>query len=501
MSKHFKIGTRGSLLAVTQCTLIKEVMERKTGVTFELIKIKTQGDQQTEKPLWQMDGKDFFTKELDEALVSNEVDLVVHSYKDLGSDRPEGIELAAITKRQFAHDILLIKKETISQIRDKDLFIVGTSSPRRIVNVENSLREFIPGLASNAMVKCETLRGNVNTRIQKLRDGQYDAIVLALAGLERLANKEDSLNELTRLLDGLNFMVMPQKVFPSSASQGALAIEYHANGPKSNEIYKVLRSVHDETTESEVKREREAFQSFGGGCHLAVGINVKKHKNFYVHSLKGSHNQQDINTLKLEGVDLSALEGKSCYVVLGDKDLLIDKAPLEPKLSDEVNYFVTSKYCFDSVKGTKNTSIWTSGIITMKQLVQNGHWVNGSAEGLGHEVISNFQNSKAISLMLPSDSWKTLTHDKGESPVGDIIGCYQRVVKKQTNLDELLQYDCIYWHSFYQYLNYCEQLPSLKNKIHLCGLGKTHDQFLQNNLHVTPIVDMKTLQKLTRTNI
>src|SRR5690606_15792212 len=99
MSKKFIIGTRGSLLAVTQCTLIKELLEQRTQKQFELKTMKTQGDQITDKPLWQLEGKDFFTKELDAALLTDEVDLVIHSYKDLGSERPEGITLGAITKR------------------------------------------------------------------------------------------------------------------------------------------------------------------------------------------------------------------------------------------------------------------------------------------------------------------------------------------------------------------------------------------------------------------
>jgi hydroxymethylbilane synthase len=274
----YKIGTRGSLLAVTQCTLIANEMSDITGSEFELVKISTQGDQQTEKPLWQMDGKDFFTKELDSALLANEVDLVVHSYKDLGSDRPEGIGLATITQRKFANDILLIKKENISKIKDLDTFIVGTSSPRRIVNIESSLKPYLPKIKESTKVKCEMLRGNVNTRIQKLKDDKYHAIVLALAGLERLANKEDSKEELTRLLDGLTFIVLPQKDFPSSASQGALAIEYNSNRDD-KELLKVLKSVHCDITEKEISREREAFKSYGGGCHLAVGINVQAHKN------------------------------------------------------------------------------------------------------------------------------------------------------------------------------------------------------------------------------
>ena len=95
--KKYLIGTRGSLLALTQCTQVKNQLEKITGDQFELKVIKTQGDQITDKPLWQLEGKDFFTKELDAALLTGDVDLVVHSYKDLGSDRPEGIKLAAIT--------------------------------------------------------------------------------------------------------------------------------------------------------------------------------------------------------------------------------------------------------------------------------------------------------------------------------------------------------------------------------------------------------------------
>ena len=143
MAKYI-IGTRGSLLALTQCGQIKDELERITGDEFSLKVIKTQGDQIVDKPLWQLEGKDFFTKELDAALLTGDVDMVVHSYKDLGSERPEGIHLAAITKRSFASDILLIKDETISKIKEKKTFIVGTSSPRRIVNIEKNLGEFLP---------------------------------------------------------------------------------------------------------------------------------------------------------------------------------------------------------------------------------------------------------------------------------------------------------------------------------------------------------------------
>ena len=494
MSKKYLIGTRGSLLAVTQCTLIKNEITERTGDEFDLKLIKTQGDQQTEKPLWQMDGKDFFTKELDMALLANEVDLVVHSYKDLGSDRPESIELATITERKFANDILLIKKENISKIKDLDKFIVGTSSPRRIVNVESSLKQLLPHASEKLEVKCEMLRGNVNTRIQKLRDDSYHAIVLALAGLERLANKKESAEELAALLDGLTFMVMPQKVFPSSASQGALAIEY--NGQRADQdLYKTLRSVHCEITESEVKRERSAFQSYGGGCHLAVGIHVRKHKDLFIHIEKGEHQDKKINKLFLEGIDYSPLKGKRSYVMVGEKDVLISKNELTPVLDEEHNYFITSKYCIKAVEDKVLGSVWSSGIMTAKKLVKQGHWVNGSAEGLGHEEISRIYQSKAVKMMLGFDSWKVLSHTEAFSPLGEVIACYSREV---TNNDFNTNADVIYWSSFYQYEQYTNKYAQLKNKIHACGLGKTYDQFLEKNIEVYPFLDMNSFRSITQ---
>lgn len=501
MSKNYIIGTRGSLLAVTQCTLIKNQIESLTDARFELKKITTQGDQLTEKPLWQLDGKDFFTKELDEALLTDKVDLVVHSYKDLGSDRPEGIELATITQRKYAQDILLIKKETIANLNNLSTFIVGTSSPRRIVNVENSLKDFIPNLKKETVVKCEMLRGNVNTRIQKLRDGNYDAIVLALAGLERLAQKEDSMLELKKLLADLNFMVLPQKVFPSSASQGALAIEVHKNSDQYNKVLDSVKSVHDYTTEEEVKRERSAFQSYGGGCHLAVGINVKKHLDYFIHIHKGEHLGKKIFKTQLEGVNYSSVENKTCYVVLGEKDLLINKVLKDVKLVDHVNYFVTSNYCFHAIKNIENSSFWAAGIHTMKKMVSQGKWVNGCAEGLGHDIILNLKNSKAIELMLPSKEWFSLSHKDASSSVGKTIGCYERKINSEASIQVLLEYDCIYWNSYFQYESYLKHLPQLKDKHHLCGLGKTLDQFVSNKIYVTPFIDMGTLKEFTRTNI
>ncbi len=493
MPKHYKIGTRGSLLALTQCNQVKVELERLTGDTFELDVIKTQGDMITNAPLWQLDGKDFFTKELDEALLSGRVDLVVHSYKDLGSIRPDGITLAAVTKRTFAHDIMLIKKQTITEIKNKSEFIVGTSSPRRMVNLEQSLADYLPN-GSHLKIISKVLRGNVNTRIQKLQDNEYDAIVLALPGIERLALTESSRLELEKLLLGMNFMILPQSVFPSSASQGALGIECALNRNDNDELFNKLHQMQDAVTKEEVSRERLAFNKYGGGCHLAVGINVKKKGDYFVHVHRGILENNPVHISTLEGRELPVLKTKPIiFNGLPSDDLLVKKIPIEANLEMANHLYVTSKHCIDAIKKAPQT-LWSAGVKTMRDLSAKGYWVNATADSLGDDEIQKLRESRALSLMIDTKAkLYTLSNDQAESTLGEVIPCYTRTIetKIDKSFEEKIQKtDIFYWTSFYQYKAYTEKFPAITNRIHVCGLGKTHQQFLEHKIKILPMSSM-----------
>lgn len=502
----FTIGTRGSLLAVTQCGQIKDLLEKNSGKNFELDLIKTQGDLDTSKPLWQMDGKDFFTKELDEALLGSKVDMVVHSYKDLGSERPEGIKLAAVTKRKFAHDILLISKETISKLNEKSSLVVGTSSPRRITNLEYSLSEYVPN-GANLKVETKMLRGNVNTRIKKLRDGDYDAIVLALPGIERLALTESSRQELAPLLEGLNFAILPTTTFPSAASQGALGIECRTEG--SLDLKEILNSVSDANTISEVKREREIFQQYGGGCHLAVGINVRRvDDEYFLHIEKGESDNKRVSKIRLEGPKADFVSGNIFIGLPADKvskkinnavyDELVSKVALEvtePK--DNSHLYVTSRYGVPKVSEWSNKkSNWVSGNTTWKALASAGFWVNGSADGLGERELELLRSSKAVQMLLDEDNdfpLLSLTSNESTFGLGETLSCYKRELNETSEeyVEALKAVSAFYWTSFDQYTKFCEKFPFIKTKLQCCGLGKTREFFKNNKIDVTPFGEMK----------
>lgn len=507
----YKIGTRGSLLAVTQSTLMKNELERLSGETFELVLIKTQGDEVTNVPLWQLEGKDFFTKELDEALLKGEVDLVIHSYKDLGSVRPAGIKLAAVTERKFAHDILLISQETIEKLPTwEGEFVVGTSSPRRIANLTKSLPNFLPHIKN---VRCETLRGNVNTRIKKLRENQYHAITLALAGLERLAQTHKSAEELKLLLKKMNYLILPQSTFPSAASQGALGIETREDREDGGKLLKILSQLSHERTVEEVLRERKAFKDFGGGCHLAVGIHVKKVDEYFLHVHAGEVDGKRIEKKWLEGFELPVLGAKKKLFVglpKGERsgivyDEFLDKIPEKRMLELEKKHvFVTSRYCLPSLQSSvvgKPASLWAAGTKTASILTEAGFWINGTSDSLGTQDLHDLKASMALRMMNPDlkDDWLTLSHDDGKNDLGAVIGCYKRTPREidPKYEQELRDVGACFWTSYPQFEIFMKAFPFLKDAHHFSGLGKTWQEFQKAGIKVNVTPSMEEFYALS----
>lgn len=513
MSKVYKIGTRGSLLALTQCQQTRRLLEEKTGEKFELVVIKTQGDEQTSKPLWQMDGKDFFTKELDQALLAKEVDLVVHSYKDLGSERPTGIALAAITERFMGHDILLMRKDAFEKIAQTGEANIGTSSPRRIVNIEKSLNKFLPRKdGQKVQVKTSMLRGNVNTRLAKCAvNKEYDGVVLAFAGLERLARDEKALAELKPLLDLVTFCVLPASQFPWAASQGALGIECLETN---TDLLKKLSVMNHQDTIDEVSIERAAFQSFGGGCHLAVGISAQKQEGIgMITSLRGESEGKEIFIQKIEGLDKETFKLKAdekyfvgVSIAKPEKetdsakvyDQFIFKKPVaaEIKRQGAVAHFATHPQTLQTVKANFRLGdlIFVAGSRTHEKAVELGLWVHASTDGLGEAELMRLEQSALLKNLGLNDLQKVIyTHKDGHSEWGEVAEGYRREEQALTSefKSDLLKCCAFYWSSFDQYQTY-QKISLINAKArHFCGAGKTALKFRQLGLDVQPLSGMK----------
>ena len=235
------IGSRGSQLALWQARHIAARLEQ-LGEHTRIEIIKTTGDKITDVPLAQVGGKGLFTKEIDEALLAGTIDLAVHSLKDVPAALPEGLTLAAFPEREDSRDGLVGR--TLVQLRSGDK--VGTSSLRRAAQLH----------ALGLGLVIETLRGNVDTRLRKLDEGQYDAIVLAAAGLRRLGWED----RITELLD-------PAVMCPA-AGQGALAIETRDDV---RTAYEIARKLDHAGTRAAVTAERALLAVLEGGCQVPIG--------------------------------------------------------------------------------------------------------------------------------------------------------------------------------------------------------------------------------------
>jgi hydroxymethylbilane synthase len=239
-----RLGTRGSALALWQANWTKSELERRwSGLAVELIPIKTTGDKILDVPLAKIGGKGLFTKELDEALLDGRIDLAVHSLKDVPFQLPDGIDFAAIPEREDSRDAFLSNGPKLQDLPEGAT--IGTSSLRRQVQ----LRHRFPAL------HLATLRGNVDTRLRKLAAGEFDGIILAVAGLKRLGHGE----RITQVLD--------DDIMLSAVGQGALGIVCRSGDDATRAALCVLDHV---STRTAVTAERGLLRALGGSCQVPV---------------------------------------------------------------------------------------------------------------------------------------------------------------------------------------------------------------------------------------
>lgn len=258
--KKVILGSRGSILALAQTEWVKSELERYfPDIICEIKIIKTQGDKDLTSHFGnsKVSLKSFFTKEIEQDLLDNKIDIAVHSMKDMPSVSPKGLICGAIPRREDARDVIVSNSGTLAELPKGA--IIGTSSLRRVSNITSFRDDF----------QVKPLRGNIHTRIKKLRDGEYDAIVLAAAGLIRSGLKD----EITEYLD--------PKIFSPAPAQGALYIQCREGDEV---ILNLLEKIHDEETAKVVAIEREFSKIFDGGCHTPMGCYseiVGEDINFY----------------------------------------------------------------------------------------------------------------------------------------------------------------------------------------------------------------------------
>ncbi len=269
--RTIRIGSRKSQLALVQTYWVKEELEKHfPNIQFEVETMSTQGDKILDVALAKIGDKGLFTKELEVGMLNNQTDFAVHSLKDLPTNLPEGLMLGCVSKRVDPADALVVNEKN----QDKQLetlpagSVIGTSSLRRLAQ----LRHHFPHLTF------KDIRGNVNTRLAKLDAGEYDGIILAVAGLQRL-DMSDRIHQ-----------VIPAEISLHAVGQGALGIECREGD---TEILEVIKALEDPESRDRALAERSLLRQLEGGCQVPIGVNT---------SIEG-------NTLTLTAM-VASLDGK-----------------------------------------------------------------------------------------------------------------------------------------------------------------------------------------------
>jgi hydroxymethylbilane synthase len=243
--RHLRIGTRGSLLAKWQAEYVRKQLFARAGVEAEIVVVKTAGDKLQASPLSQIGGKGIFIKELEEALLEETIDLAVHSVKDIPTDTPSRLMFPAVCRREDVRDCLVAANgATLANLRQGAR--IGTGSLRR----QAQLRHIRPDL------DVRDLRGNVDTRLRKVESGEYEAVMLAKAGLDRLG------------WSGRITETLSPEVFLPAVGQGAIAVECRL---KDTEAAEVAGGLDDAESRTAIIAERALLSALHGGCQVPLG--------------------------------------------------------------------------------------------------------------------------------------------------------------------------------------------------------------------------------------
>ena len=475
MSLSLIIGSRASFLAKIQTLIVKEELRKK----IKNIKIiskyhSTGGDKNQGQTPWKDLGYGVFTSSLTKQLLNKHYNCVVHSYKDLPILKSK-TDYFTIT-RDDPRDLLLIKKASLN----KKKITIGTSSPRRKSSVKD-LKDLI-GINN---IKTKTIRGNVSTRLLKvISKNQYDGVFMAKAAIDRIfkhGNKVDKkeTKKFLSLFKKLKPFILPLSLFPTAASQGAIAIEYLKNDKKTKSI---LNKINCKNTQSICNQERNLLKKYGGGCGLDIGITIEKiKKNNFLFSRgidarnkKGFHINKILNYKKIKKTKFIFPQNIKDYQMFSRIELKL------PKIKNSTVILTRPDF---SIKELNNNNFFiTSGVQTWKRVSREKKIAQCTFDGLGEDYrlpeiyYRNYKNIKKITYKNSMSFYKTKQ-----------INGYELIPQiNSKTITNLFSAKVFYWMSYSAFKLAKAIRPDITKYQHYSGPGSTFEQLKkevpQNNL-------------------
>jgi hydroxymethylbilane synthase len=492
VTKTLRLGTRRSALAWVQSSQVAAALRAAhPGLEVELVGIETRGDRVLDRPLSAMEGKEFFTAEIDLALQEGSVDFTVHSLKDLSLDRPPQFVLAAVPRRANPRDIAIFAPDVPQRLAQGAGLRIGTSSPRRAQLLPPFFAQALPHAARNT-IALESLRGNVDSRLRRLHEARgserhLDGIVLATAGLSRLfadtTTERQGQALLRELLQGLHIMVLPLSDSPGAPGQGALAIECRANDAPTRAL---LATLEHPQTRGAIAVERQLLAEHGGGCHQRFGATLQ-----WLPQLGGllqiaGRNASDTDIAERRFLPQTSLPEHVGRVHAWDGSTaeraaatpLLDAAELGEQLRGNGVFVAHSRALpAGGAVSLAGKTVWTSGTKSWFALAAQGVWVQGCAEGLGAEGAAALVGEPLLQLP-PLAQWNVLTHATAVEPWqagswagANVIATYAVTDSALPHSDELAAATHVFWSSTAQFERGRQRVSAQAH--HASGPGKT----------------------------
>jgi hydroxymethylbilane synthase len=497
-----KLIGRSSRLSLLQIDIVK----RKIKSTFpdmkvEVIARSSKGDALQNIPLHTVEGSDFFTQDIFDALTIGEADIAVHSLKDMSSEHFFGANKFAVVDRDDTRDVAIFNSDIEEKIKRGETIIIGTCSPRREDMATIFLKKALPQLNTEIKIETKDIRGNVETRLRKLNSREYDATILATAGLNRLLRSKEDADLIKEFLFDKKLMLLPLIECVPAPCQGAIVAEAHHLNTKAVEV---LQKINEGELYADCYAEKKEAIKYGAGCIQKFGVTTLQTKNDkYLYAAgKDSEGTEFVKWNTLPDIKIEGSLFSSTEVMKGFFDC--EWSEKEVEIVKPVVFIANYKTIQgqSEVKGLSNKTIIASGTKTWFELSKKGYWITASADALGFEFLLSSLNMPLLKIQVEDIS--ILTHEaaaerwrlKGYNAVSN----YKLLPKNDKAIQEsIVVAEAIFWTSFSQYEFYGKYTkPDVK---HLCAGGETAELFKQSGVEPVVFPTIKAFEQWRRYSI
>jgi hydroxymethylbilane synthase len=496
-----RLTGRDSRLSLLQLEKVKQKIELAfPAIKVEIIARSSRGDALQDIPLHTVEGTDFFTQDIFDMLSNGEADIAVHSLKDMSSEHFFCSNYFAVIDRDDTRDIAIFHKNTEQKIARGEPVVMGTCSPRREEMAIGFLQKALPQLHTSFKVITKHIRGNVDTRLRKLDAGDYDGIILATAGINRLLANETDAKIIRPLLQDKKLMLLPLIECVPAPCQGAIVAE--ANPSNENAI-NVLKAINDEELMQACVQEKKIAAQYGVGCLQRFGVTSIRYGNKETIYASGRDsageifNQwTDLPTLATGGhrfFSTTTFMGRFFEYTYDEAGFTVD----EP-----VVYVANYKavHAQSIIEVLKSKRVWAAGTKTWYELAKKGIWIEGCADAFGLEFLQKAWQMPLLAIAKSEVAVVTNTHtaEIWREKKWKVYTTYSLSESRSVEIArEVSAADIIFWTSYRQYAQYKNDIKP--NVVHSCPYGETAEQLFAAGIDPVVFPNIKAFQQWNET--